>query len=439
MKENKIKITKKIKNIIKKDSEIFLTTTRSPYPFVADHGDNEIIFDISNNKFLDLSSFISVYNFGINNKLVADAIKKQANKLVHPAFTDFYSELPIKFGENLLKFFPKDFGKIFLSNSGTEANESAIKFAKLFSNRSYLISFYNSFHGRTQGSLSMTSSKIVQREHFGPFSNSVHVPYPYCYRCPFNQKDNKACGFTFIDYIKKFALSKEVSGKEVAGFFIEPIQGEGGYIVPPKDYFKELKKLLDEHNILLIDDEIQAGVMRTGKFLALDNFKTNADIYTFGKSIGGGVPIGVTVVKKSKDIPSGSHANTFGGNSIAMAAGEALLNHIYKNKVSIESDVKAKSKIFFNRLNKMKEKYEIIGDVRGIGLMIGIEFVKSRQRKEPAIEKRNEILKHAFYNGLILLGCGESSIRLIPAITIENQNIEKAMDIFEDIIKNINK
>jgi len=347
--------------------------------------------------------------------------------------------LPIKFGETLLKFFPKDFGKIFLSNSGTEANEAAIKFSKIFSNNQYMISFYNSFHGRSQGSLSLTSSKLIQREHFGPFLNSIHVPYPYCYRCPFKQTDSETCGFACIDYIKKYALSKEVSGKEVAGFFIEPIQGEGGYVVPPKNYFKELKKLLDKEQIMLIDDEIQAGVMRTGKFLALDNFDINADIYTFGKSIGGGIPIGVTVVRKNKNIPSGSHANTFGGNSIAMAGGNALLNHIYKNKIDIEKEIKEKSKIILNRLNEIKEKYEIVGDVRGIGLMIGVEFVKSKKTKQPAIDKRNEIVKQAFYKGLILLGCGESSIRLIPAITIQKYNIEKALDIFEQLIKNADK
>ena len=435
MKKNKTIITKKIKDIIKKDKEVFLTTTRMNYPFIPESGENDIVRDVSGNKFIDLSSFISVYNFGINNTEIKRAIEKQVQKLVHPGFTDFYAEPPIKFGEALLKFFPKKFGKLFLSNSGTEANEAAIKFAKLFTDRSYIISFYNSFHGRTQGSLSMTSSKIVQREHFGPFANSVHVPFPYCYRCPFNQNDSKSCGFACIDYIKKYALSKEVSGKEVAGFFVEPIQGEGGYIVPPIDYFKELKKLLEEYGILLIDDEIQAGIMRTGKFIALHNFGVDADIYTFGKSIGGGIPMGVTVVKKGMNIPAGSHANTFGGNLLAVSAGEAMLNHIYKNKNFIEKEVKTKSELFMTRLKEMQEKYEIIGDVRGIGLMIGIEFVKSKKTKQPAIDLRNRILKQAFDNGLIMLGCGESTIRFIPAITIEKKNIEISLDIIEEIIK----
>lgn len=439
MEKNKTIITKKIKDIISRDNKIFLTTTRMNYPFIPESGENDIVRDVSGNKFIDLSSFISVYNFGINNTNIKKAIEKQAQKLVHPGFTDFYAEPPIKFGEALLKFFPKKFGKLFLSNSGTEANEAAIKFAKIFTDKSYIVSFYNSFHGRTQGSLSMTSSKIVQREHFGPFANSVHVPFPYCYRCPFNQKDSKSCGFACIDYIKKYALSKEISGKETAGFFIEAIQGEGGYIVPPTDYFKELKKLLEEYGIPLIDDEIQAGIMRTGKFIALDNFGVGADIYTFGKSIGGGIPMGVTLVKKDRDIPAGSHANTFGGNLLAVSAGEAVLNYIYKNKKNIEKEVDLKSKLFMNRLTQMQEKYEIIGDVRGIGLMIGIEFVKSKQTKEPAIDLRNRILRQAFDNGLIMLGCGESTIRLIPAITIEERNIETGLDIIEEIIKEENK
>ncbi len=427
----------RISEVIKRDKKIFLTTTRSAFDFVADHGDGDFTYDINGKKLIDFSGFIAVYNLGINgNAEIRTAIKKQVDKLMHAAFTDYYSELPVQFGESLIKMFPKGFGKMFLSNSGTEANEAAIKFARIFTKRQYILSFYNGFHGRTMGSLGLTASRAVHRAHFGPFSGVVHAPYPYPYRCLFNHHDDHDCGEDYLDYIKEYIFKKEIDPQEIAAIFFEPIQGEGGYIVPPKSFMKGLRKLANENGILLVDDEVQAGYMRTGKFLALENFGIEADIYTMAKALGGGLPMGATVVRSNLgDLPRGAHANTFGGNNVAVAAANASLNYVSKHKKELENGVKRKGEIILKRLREMQDDYEIIGDVRGIGLMVGIELVKDRKTKEHAVEEREKIVKSAFNKGLLLLTCGESVIRFAPPLTISEASIDRGLDILEQAIK----
>ena len=432
-----IRLDSKLKGIIARDKKVMLKTTREHYPFVVDHGNGDYVYDVSGNKFIDFSSFISVYNLGVNaNKEVREAIKKQTDKLIHPAFTDFYSEKPVAFAEKLIKMFPKGFGRVFFSNSGTEANEDAIKLSRIFTKRQYIISFYNSFHGRTLGSLALTSSKTIQKRNLGPFPNVLHSIYPYPYRCPFNSSTPEECSSAAIDYLERYVLGKEVPPEEVAAIFFEPIQGEGGYIVPPKSFFKELKKVADEHGILLVADEVQTGYMRTGKFLALDHFGISADIYTMAKSLGGGMPIGATISKLSLgNVEKGEHANTFGGNLLAIAAAEASLDYVTKQKKALETAVQKKGHLIISRLLEMKEKYEIIGDVRGIGMMIAIELVKSKKEKMPAVEERSRILETSFYEGLILLPAGMSSIRIIPPLTVSETTLTKGLDILEESIR----
>ncbi len=434
----KVEIDGRIKRIIARDKKVMITTTRESYPFVPAHGEGDFVYDVSGNKFIDFSSFISVYNLGIDgNKAIRSAVKKQLDALTHSAFTDYYGELPVRFAEKLVTMFPSGFGRVFFSNSGTEANEAAIKFARIFTKRQYMLAFYGGFHGRTLGSLSLTASRAVQREGFGPFGSAIHVPFAYCYRCPLKQ-EYPSCGIACVDYIKDYPLSKEVSGKEVAGIIIEPIQGEGGYIVPPKDFFKKIRKLADENGMLLIDDEVQAGYMRTGKFLALDNFGVKADIYTMAKALGGGLPIGATITRRSLgNIPAGSHANTFGGNLASIAAADASLRYVQRNMKNLHKGIMKKGRYLMKRLNEMKERYEIVGDVRGMGLMIGVELVKSKKGKEPAVKEREKILEECFYNGLILLPAGASTIRVIPPLTVSMASLEKGTDIFENAIKKI--
>ncbi len=431
----------RIKEIIGRDKRIMITTTRQQYPLVVSHGEGDYIYDVEGNRFLDFSSFIAVYNFGVNaRKEIRSAAKKQIDSMMHAAFYDYYAESPVRFAEKLVSMFPKGFGKVFFSNSGTEANEAALKFSKIFTKKPYVISFHNAFHGRTMGSLSLTYSLSVQREHFGPFTSALHAPYAYCYRCPLKKSEDDACCLDGIDHIRKNILSKEVGPGEVASIFIEPIQGEGGYIVPPVEFVKELRKLASENGILLVSDEVQAGYMRTGSFLALDNFGVEADIYTMAKAIGGGLPMGATVTRTSLgDMPKGAHANTFGGNLVSIAAAEASLDYVKRNYASLRKMSLSKGRIIMARLLEMKERYEIIGDVRGIGMMIGIELVKDRKSKEYASKERDAVLYECFNKGLILLPAGPSSIRIIPPITISIANIKKGLDILEGAIKALPK
>jgi 4-aminobutyrate aminotransferase len=432
-----IKVTNKIKNVIKRDKKTITTIAREPYPLVVTRGSGDNIWDIEGNKFIDFTSFIGVYTLGVNgNAEIRSAIKTQVDKLMHPAFLDFYAEPPVKFAENIISMMPKGFGKVFFSNSGAEAIEDAIKISKLFTKKSYIIAFYNSFHGRTMGSLGLTSARLAQREHFGPFPNVVHSIYPNVYRSKFNdpEEESKAC----IDHLERNILGKEYSPKEVAAIFVEPVQGEGGYIIPPKSFIKELRRVATENNIMLVSDEIQSGYMRTGKFLAMDHFGVTADIYTMAKALGGGLPLAATISHASLgNIPPGAHGGTYGGNLVSVAAGIASLNYLKRNKKKLERMVKDKNKIIMKRLNQMKDRYEIVGDVRGLGLMTAAEFVKSKKTKEHAIKEREKILQQCFSNGLILLACGTSTIRLIPPITISKENLEKGLNIFEDAIKSV--
>ena len=434
------KITKRMNDIMVRDKKIFLTLPRVPYPLVLDRGEGDFAYDIEGKKYIDFSSFIGVYNMGINsNAKVRAAIKKQVDKLMHNALLEFYSELPVEFAETLVRMFPpQESWKVFLSNSGTEAVEAAIKFSRLFTKRQYNMAFYNAFHGRTIGSLALTNSKIVQKEYFGPFQGAIHVPFPYCYRCPFSL-EYPGCGMACVDYIKKYPLSKEVNPKEVAAFFAEPVQGEGGYVVPPMDYYKELKKILQEHDILFVADEVQAGYMRTGKFLSLDHFGVTADIYTMAKAIGAGLPLGVTIVnKKLGDIPAGSHSNTFGGNLAVIAGAYEQLKQVRSIQKKLEHDIKAKGVIALKRLKSMQESYEIVGDARGLGLMLAIELVKDKKTKEPAVDERREIVNGCFDSGLLLLEAGQSTIRIAPPVTISETNLSKGLDILEDVVRKAN-
>lgn len=434
-----IKITKRTRDVIERDKKVMLTTTREHYPFVAQKAEGDFAYDVEGNKFIDFATFISVYNFGDDAvKSVRSAVKSQVDILMHAAFTDYYSELPVAFAEKLVKMFPKGFGRVFFSNSGTEANEAAIKFSKVFTKRQYLMGFYNGFHGRTMGSLGLTASKNVQREHFGPYNSVIHAPYAYCYRCPFGQ-EYPSCGMACVDYIKKYPLAKEAPPDEVAAIFVEPVAGEGGYIVPPKEFIQGIREIATDNGILMVSDEVQAGYMRTGTFLAMDHFKVEADIYTMAKAVGAGLPMGVTVTRSSLgNIPAGSHANTFGGNLASVAGAKAQLEYVSKNYSSLHDTADRKGRRMMKRLRQMMQEYEIVGDVRGLGMMIGVEFVKDKKTKEPAIKEHEQILDICFNNGLILLPCGASSIRLIPPLTISDASLERGLNIFEDAVKKVN-
>jgi len=430
-------INKKVKRIIEKDKRIIFTTTREQYPFVVESGEGDFAYDVAGNRFIDFTSFISVYNFGVNGtKEVRNAVKAQVDKLMHAAFLDFHAELPVIVAEKLLRFFPSGFGRVFFSNSGTEANEDAIKLARLFTSRPYFMSFYGAFHGRSLGSLALTASKARHRKEFWPLPNVIHVPYANPYRCPFKADTPEECADACLSYIDTYVFSKTTAADEFAAIFIEPIQGEGGYVVPPKEFIQGIRKIASDNGIILVDDEVQAGMMRTGKFLALDNFGVKADIYTMAKALGGGLPLGATIAKRSfGDTPAGSHAGTFGGNLVSLAASNAVLDYIAAHKKELENAARTKGRLIMKRLEELKSEYEIVGDVRGIGLMLAAEFVKSKETKEPAPKVRDYIVQDCFENGLLLLPAGDSVIRIIPPLTINIDNLNAGLDIFANAVK----
>ncbi len=419
----------KSRKIIARDNQVISSSYSREFDFVFDHAKGCYLWDVDGKKYLDFAAGIAVANIGHANDAVIKAIKQQAEKGTHAAFGDFYAELPVRFVEKLLSFVPSNLNNAFLSNSGTESVEAAYKCARWHTYKKWFIAFEHAFHGRTMGSLSMTNSKPVQRERYAPFLPIVHVPFPYVYRMPFATEEE--CTQYCLDKIEQ-AMQKHHG--DMAGIMVEPIQGEGGYIAPPMDFHRRLKQLCEKYNILYCADEVQSGCFRTGTFLASEQFNVKPDIVSLSKAIGGGIPMGVTLANKQiMDWKRGSHSNTFGGNLIACAAGSASLDFMRKHKLG--ENAARQGKVLMKILRELQEKYECIGDVRGLGLMIGVEIVKNKRTKEPAEELVDDIRKHALQKGLVLLEAGKSVIRLCPPLTITKEECTQAMRIFEDALK----
>lgn len=421
------KIGSKSRQIIERDHKVMGALTR-PYELVVDHAEGSTIYDVDGNSYIDFASSVSVMNVGYHNRAVREAVCSQIQKMVHCGFADFYAEPPVKLSEKLCEM--TGYEKVFLSNSGAESVEAAMKLAFWYTKRNSMIAFYLGFHGRTLGALSLTASKMLHKEHF-PSVKVLHSHYAYCYRCPLNL-EYPDCGISCAKEIEKTIFKRELSPRDTAAIVVEPIQGEGGFIVPPAEFHHELRRICDENGILLISDEVQSGGFRTGKFMAMENFGVRADIVSMSKSIGGGVPLGATL--STSEIMSwqpGAHANTFGGNLLAAAGGLATLEFMEKERLgekAVENGV-----YIMKRLDEMKDKYPLIGDVRGIGLMIGVELVEGN--KDPAVEKRNNIVNLAIENGLVLLPAGDSVIRIVPPLVISKEEIDKGLGIFEDVLK----
>ncbi|HEY9206366.1 MAG TPA: aspartate aminotransferase family protein [Candidatus Methanoperedens sp.] len=422
-----MKLGQKSRDIINRDSRVISVLTRA-YELVVDHAEGSTIFDVEGNSYIDFASSVAVMNIGYNCKKVKEAVCAQMEKMVHCGFSDFYAEMPVKLAEKLCDM--TGYEKVFLSNSGAEAVEAAMKLAFWYTKRNSMVAFYRAFHGRTLGALSLTSSKIRHKEHF-PTLRVVHSDYAYCYRCPLNL-DYPGCGISCAREIERTIFKRELSPADTAAIVVEPIQGEGGFIVPPVEFHKEVRRICDENNILLIADEVQSGGFRTGKFMAMENFDVRADIVCMSKSIGGGIPLGATLsTSKIMIWPAGAHANTFGGNLLAAAGGLATLEFMESKRLG-EKSVE-RGNYLMKRLNELKDRYQVIGDVRGIGLMIGVEFVE--QNKEPASEKRDLIVKKALEGGLVLLPAGDSVIRFVPPLIISKNEIDRGMEIFENALK----
>ncbi|MDD1716822.1 MAG: acetyl ornithine aminotransferase family protein [Methanoregulaceae archaeon] len=414
--------------ILERDARVISQSMVRDYPLVVERASGLNIWDVDGNRYLDLSAGIAVMNLGWNHPKIVDAIKSQAGILTHGAFLDFCSELPVKCAERLVEFLPPGLDRVYFSNSGAETVEAAMKLARHHTKRNYFISFYGSFHGRTYGAMSLTAAKVIQRKHFGPFLPVIHAPYPNPYRHP----GRIACDIDVIAYLEEEVFRTEASPEEVAAIVVEPVQGEGGYIVPPISFLKKLRSLCDAHGILLIADEVQSGCFRTGKFLASMHSEIVPDIVCLSKALGGGLPFGVTV--SSEEImnwPPGSHASTFGGNNLACAAALAALELMGED--GFGSHVTEMGTYLLTGLRDLQKKHELIGNVRGLGLMAGIELVRNRVSKEPAAQERDKALKFAFERGLTLLPAGESVIRFCPPLIVGKDDIDTGLRLLDGV------
>jgi 4-aminobutyrate aminotransferase len=427
----------KAKEIIEKDHRLLSPSLTRTAPLVGAETFGVYVKDIDGNVYLDFGSGIAVVNVGHRHPKVIEAIKKQLDLCDHVNSCDYYTIPQVEYAERITKLVPGNFDKrVFFGNSGTEAVECAIKVAKWHSKRYYLIGFIGGFHGRTMGALTFTTTSISARRFFEPMMPcAYHVPYAYCFRCAYKLK-YPDCGLWCLDFIEEIVFKKIIPPEEVAGIIVEPIQGAGGYIVPPDEFLPKLKKLCEKYGIILIDDEVQTGFGRTGKMWACEHWKVIPEILCASKAIAAGLPMGICVTKSEiMDWGPTSHENTLGGNPIIVSAALAVLDVLISERL-IENAEKIGSYLM-KRLKELQEKYEIIGDVRGKGMMIGVEFVKDRKSLEPAEKERDKIILEAFKKGLLLLGAGRSSLRLAPPLILDKEQADKGIEIFEEALKKI--
>jgi 4-aminobutyrate aminotransferase len=423
----------KAKALIERDQEVISPSYARAYPFAMERGKGTEVWDVDGNRFLDFAAGIAVTATGHSHPKVVRAIQEQAEKFIHIS-SDFYHQSWVELGERLDHIAPfKEDAVSFMTNSGTESVEAAIKLARYHTGATQFIGFLGAFHGRTLGSLSFTASKPLYHEGFYPLmSGVVHVPYPNPYRPVLAAKPGEDCGETVVRYIEEQLLGKLLPSEDVAGILVESIQGEGGYLVPPLGFFPALRALCDRHDILLIVDEVQSGMGRTGKWWAIEQFGVEPDIVCVGKGVASGIPLGAIIARKSVATwPLGSHGNTYGGNPIACAAALATLDLIRDEYLQNAREV---GEYALDALNEIAVRHPSVGQVRGIGLMIGVEFVMDKQTREPAHDLRDRVVDHAFRRGLLTLGCGKSTIRFSPPLSISRSEVDEGMEIFDEAI-----
>jgi len=428
----------KAAGLIKIDQNYVSPSYTRSYPLVAEKAKGLWIHDPDGNTFLDFTAGIAVCATGHCHPHVVNAIKKQADLLLHMSGTDFYYTPQIALAEKLSQLaVGKGKKKVFFGNSGAEAVEAAFKLARWHTKRELNIAFFGAFHGRTMGALSLTASKVIQKKHYNPLIPGItHIPYAYCFRCPYNMSYPE-CGIECVRWVEETLFRTVMPPEEVAAIFVEPIQGEGGYIVPPPEFHIELKKIAKKYGILYVVDEVQSGMGRTGKMLAIEHFGIDPDIIALAKGIASGMPLGAMIAKS--DImtwEAGSHASTFGGNPVSCCAALATIELL---EAKLMENAKTMGEYLISKLCELQKSIECIGDVRGKGLMVGVEIVKNRQIKEKAPDWRNKIIKKAFEKGLLLLGCGENTIRFSPALTVTTEEMDVCLTIFEEVLLEITK
>lgn len=428
----------KSKRLISDDERYVSQSYTRVFPTVIDHTKGALIYDVDGNSFIDFHTGIGVCSTGNTHPEIVKAIKQQTEKAIHIATADFYHELVGKLAKKLAEITPGTKSKrTFFTNSGAESIECAIKLARYNKKRPRMIAFIGAFHGRTMGALSLTCSKLNQRRHFAPLLPEVtHIPYAYCYRCAYHLTYPR-CDMACVKFLDEVILQKVAPAEEVSAIFVEPIQGEGGYIVPPKEFHPMLKKIAEKYDILLVMDEIQSGMGRTGKMLAIEHWGVVPDIITLAKALASGMPLGACVAPKElMSWEPGAHSTTFGGNPISCASALATIKLLEGGLVN---NAEKMGKFILKRLKVIRDKSRIIGDVRGIGLMIGIELVKNKKTKEPAPEYANSLAQECFRNGLMILECGPNSVRFIPPLTIDEETAEFGLKIFEKSLAKVEK
>jgi 4-aminobutyrate aminotransferase len=436
----KIRVTPpgpKAKKIVERDAAVISPSFGRAYPLVVESAEGNIVKDVDGNEFIDMNAGLAVCSVGHGHPKLKKAIKDQVDKFIHYSYTDFFYDDYVNLGEELCKILPMEGAKkVFYGNSGAEAIEAAMKVARWHTGRQGYLAYIGSFHGRTMGAVSLTASKPYQRRKFSPLIPGVeHIFYPYCYRCPFHL-ECPSCNYACVDYIDEYMFHKYVVPEEVSMLIAEPIQGEGGYVVPPAGYFPKLKKLLDQYGILFAVDEVQSGVGRTGKWFAIEHWNVEPDIVCTAKGIAGGMPLGVMASKAEiQNWTPGSHASTFGGNPVSCAAAMAVLDIIKSEKLLENATVQGD--YIKKRLTEMMEKHPMMGDVRGKGLMVGVEIVKDKDSKEVAPKATEEIMMECFRNGLAIVNCGVNIIRWMPPLTITRDLIDPSLMIFEKALSKV--
>ncbi|MGC9435139.1 MAG: aminotransferase class III-fold pyridoxal phosphate-dependent enzyme [Methanomicrobiales archaeon] len=418
--------------VLARDGRVISQSMSRAALLVTDRAEGMNLWDVDGNRYLDFTAGIAVMNAGWNPPAVVDAVRKQAGRLTHGAFLDFCSEPPVRLAERLTGLLPDGLDSVYFSNSGAESIEAALKLARHHTGRKYFLAFYGGFHGRTFGALSLTSSRVIQRQGFGPFLPVIHLPYPDPYRS-FGGEDAD-CVEEVVRHLHDEVFSAEVSPREVAGIFVEPVLGEGGYVVPPPTFLRVLREICDEHGIMMVADEVQSGCMRTGTMLACEHAGVVPDIVCMAKALGGGLPLGATIAShRIMTWPRGAHASTFGGNNLSCAASLATLDILAAS--GFGDGVLDKGAFLLDRLRGLSGRHPAVGDVRGIGLMAAVELVRDRESKEHAPDLRDAVIREAFENGVTFLPAGRSAIRFSPPLIVSCGEIELGVKVLEDALE----
>ncbi len=424
----------KARAFVERDAAVVSPSYTRSYPFVMARGRGSVAWDVDGNEFIDFCSGIAVTSTGHSHPRVVEAIRHQAGEFIHMSGTDFYYPVQIELAERLVELAPGEAAKqVFFTNSGAEAVEAALKLARYATRRPYVIAFLGGFHGRTLGALSLTASKAVQREGFGaPLPGVIHLPFPDPYRGALGRTGDEA-GAAVLEHLEEAVFTELVAPTEVAAIFVEPIQGEGGYIVPPDGFLAGLSRLARKHGIVLVADEVQTGVGRTGRWFAIEHWGVESDVICLAKGIASGMPLGAMVARRDlMTWPPGAHGNTFGGNPLSCAAALATLDVIQSEGLLDHANEMGERML--DAAQEMMDRHPSIGHVRGKGLMVALELVEDRETKTPHSGLRDLAIQKAFEKGLLVLGCGPSSVRFMPALNIDRSKVETGLVRFEEAL-----